>query len=200
MLWQLRSEFISPESGPSRPDQYGIDSHSPPSAVSRALAGHTPTKIGAHFTHIKREVSLILLLLTEALLSCEHMLPEAEVNRHRTATRTTEAHSYALENGEGWGGAGSTAAADSVTDLRGFALVISLIFNFRGRLSVKRGCRGQLQSRADVMSSVCWWSGQQPRETGGSEFLDSLSLHPLGNLLGTGQGSSPVPLEVARGS
>lgn len=128
-------------------------------------------------------------------MSREHMLPEAEVNRHHRATRTTEAHSYALENG---GGAGSTAAADSVTHLRGFAFVISLILNFRGRLSVKRGCRGQLQSRADVMSSV--WSGQQPRERGGSEFLDSLSLHPLGNLLGTGQGSSPVALEVARGS
>lgn len=124
------------------------------------------------------------------------MLLEAEVNRHRRAT-TTEAHSYALKNG---GGAGSTAAADSVTHLRGFAFVISLIFNFRGRLSVKRGCRGQLQSRADVMSSLWWWSGQQPRETGGSEFLDSLSLHPLGNLLGTGQGSSPVTLEVARGN
>lgn len=45
-------------------------------------------------------VSLILLLLTEALLSREHMLLEAEVNRHHRAT-TTEAHSYALENGGG---------------------------------------------------------------------------------------------------
>lgn len=54
MLWQQRSEFISPESRPSRPDQYGIDSRSPPSAVSRALAGHTPTKIGAHSTRIKK--------------------------------------------------------------------------------------------------------------------------------------------------
>lgn len=38
------------------------------------------------------------MLLTEALLSHEHMLPEAEVNRHHRAMATTEAHIHALEN------------------------------------------------------------------------------------------------------
>lgn len=36
-------------------------------------------------------------MLTEALLSHEHMLPEAEVNRHHRAMATTEAHIHALE-------------------------------------------------------------------------------------------------------
>lgn len=48
------------------------------------------------------------------------------------------------------------------------------------------------------MSSV-WWQ-KQPGKTGGAEFLESLSLHPLGNALGTGHGSSPVALELATGS
>lgn len=50
------------------------------------------------------------------------------------------------------------------------------------------------------MLSAWRWSGQQPRETGASEFLERLSLHPLGDLVGTVQGSTAVALEVARGS
>lgn len=50
------------------------------------------------------------------------------------------------------------------------------------------------------MSSVWQWSGQQPGETEAPEFLERLSLHPLGDLIGTGQGSTSVALEVARGS
>lgn len=55
----------------------------------------------------KKEVVMILLLLAEALLSREHMLPEAEVNRHHSAMATTEAHIQLSRMG---GGVVSTAA------------------------------------------------------------------------------------------
>lgn len=37
---------------------------------------------------------------------------------------------------------------------------------------------------AEPLQTVWPWSGQQPGETGASEFLEHLSLHPLGDLFG----------------